>query len=95
MVMPQSITEQTLRSFAIDIFSPTIIEAGQRAKALTEQIRREWEADTNKDITFGTQHEISMYNCYPYLFLEAFPAIPPKNLQILPWPPISMLTRPL
>ncbi len=71
----ETMPEQFLQSFAPGVFPPAVLEAGQRARARFEALRQQWEVEPDSELTFGDEETITMYNCYPYLFLEAFPPI--------------------
>lgn len=76
----ETMSEQFLPSFAPGVFPPTILEAGQRARARFEVLRQQWEIEEDSELTFGDEETITMYNCYPFLFLEAFPEIAPEKV---------------
>jgi squalene-hopene/tetraprenyl-beta-curcumene cyclase len=75
----KTLSQQSLQSFAMDIFSPSILESARQTKSRVEPLMKNW--STIMDVSlFDQQHVISMYDCYPYLFQEAFPNIPSDRL---------------
>ncbi len=78
MLMLKTISQQSLQSFAVDVFSPALLEAARETKDRVELVTRPW--STVMDISFGDKNVISMYDCYPYLFQEAFPTISPEKM---------------
>jgi squalene-hopene/tetraprenyl-beta-curcumene cyclase len=62
----------------MDVFSPTILESARQTKRRVESLMKDW--STVMNVSLSNQHITSMYDCYPYLFQEAFPNIPSDRL---------------
>ncbi len=74
----KTLSQESLQSFAMDVFSPSLLESAHQTKRRVESLMKDW--STVMDVSLSNQHITSMYDCYPYLFRESFPPIPSDRL---------------